>query len=63
MAATRWRRRPIRPAADGGAVEAVSARPCGAEVLGVQWHPEWDVAGSVASQRFFALVGTALRGE
>ena len=27
-------------AADDGLVEAVSARPCGADVLGVQWHPE-----------------------
>ncbi|MEH3036908.1 MAG: gamma-glutamyl-gamma-aminobutyrate hydrolase family protein [Sphingomonas adhaesiva] len=50
-------------AADDGVIEAVSARPCGADVLGVQWHPEWDVGGSVASQRFFGLVGAALRGE
>lgn len=42
-------------------VEAVWARPCGADVLAVQWHPEWDVATSAASRSFFALIGAALR--
>lgn len=49
-------------AADDGLIEAVSARPCGAEVLGVQWHPEWDAGASPASRAFFALIGGALRG-
>ena len=48
-------------AADDGVIEAIAARPCGADVLAVQWHPEWDVAASAASQRFFGLVGDALR--
>lgn len=49
-------------AADDGLVEAVSARPCGADVLGVQWHPEWDAATSPASRAFFSLIGAGLRG-
>ena len=43
-----------------GLIEAFSARPCGADVLAVQWHPEWDVAGSTASQAFFSLIGKSL---
>ena len=49
-------------AADDGLVEAVSARPCGADVLGVQWHPEWDADTAPASRAFFALIGAGLRG-
>jgi putative glutamine amidotransferase len=49
-------------AADDGLIEAVSARPCGADVLGVQWHPEWDTANSPASRAFFSLIGAGLRG-
>jgi putative glutamine amidotransferase len=48
-------------AADDGLVEAISARPCGADVLAVQWHPEWDVDRSAQSRAFFSLVGTSLR--
>lgn len=48
-------------AADDGLVEAFSARPCGADVLAVQWHPEWDTAGCESSQAFFQLIGAALR--
>jgi putative glutamine amidotransferase len=47
-------------ASDDGVIEAIAARPCGADVLAVQWHPEWDVSWSRASQRFFALMGEAL---
>jgi putative glutamine amidotransferase len=43
-------------------IEAVSARPCGGEVLAVQWHPEWNVQGCGVSRRFFRLLGAALRG-
>lgn len=49
-------------AVDDGLVEAVSARPCGAEVLGVQWHPEWEADRCANSRAFFALIGDALRG-
>lgn len=49
--------------ADDGLIEAVAARPCGADVLAVQWHPEWDVARCSASRSFFTLIGDALRGH
>jgi putative glutamine amidotransferase len=53
----------VEAVAEGdGLVEAVAARPCGGDVLGVQWHPEWDVADAPASRAFFHLLGTALRG-
>ena len=48
--------------ADDGLVEAVSARPNDADVLGVQWHPEWDVAHAPASRAFFTLIGESMRG-
>lgn len=48
---------------EDGIVEAVAARPCGADVLAVQWHPEWDVARSMASQTFFRMIGATLRGS
>ncbi len=50
-------------AADDGLIEAVSARPCGADVLGVQWHPEWDAGTAPASRAFFRLIGAGLRGH
>ncbi|AXJ96890.1 gamma-glutamyl-gamma-aminobutyrate hydrolase family protein [Sphingomonas sp. FARSPH] len=48
---------------DDGLIEAVSARPCGGAVLGVQWHPEWDVDRSPASRAFFTLLGAGVRGQ
>ena len=48
-------------APEDGLIEAVWARPCGADVLGVQWHPEWDVDRSAESRAFFGLVGNALQ--
>lgn len=42
-------------------VEAVAARPCGADVLAVQWHPEWNVGRCDASRTFFGMIGDALR--
>lgn len=50
-------------AADDGLIEAIWARPCGADVLAVQWHPEWNVDRSTESRAFFTLVGTALRAS
>ncbi|MES2337075.1 MAG: gamma-glutamyl-gamma-aminobutyrate hydrolase family protein [Pseudomonadota bacterium] len=50
-------------ASDDGLVEAISARPAGGDVVGVQWHPEWDVATSAPSRAFFAMIGRSLRGE
>ncbi|RZT52958.1 putative glutamine amidotransferase [Sphingomonas sp. BK036] len=50
-------------ATDDGLIEAFSARPCGGDVIAVQWHPEWDVAVSDASRAFFSLIGRSLRGS
>lgn len=46
---------------DDGLIEAFSARPCGGDVLAVQWHPEWDVAVSDSSRTFFSMIGRSLR--
>ena len=43
-----------------GLIEAFSARPCGGEVLAVQWHPEWNVDRCGGSRAFFERVGSAL---
>ena len=48
-------------APDDGLVEAVCAGGAGAAVLGVQWHPECDLARP-AGAAFFALLGNAVRG-
>ncbi|MBC9031355.1 gamma-glutamyl-gamma-aminobutyrate hydrolase family protein [Sphingomonas sp. JC676] len=47
-------------ATDDGLVEAFSASPCGAPVVAVQWHPEWNVDASAAGRAFFSLIGDAL---
>jgi putative glutamine amidotransferase len=49
--------------APDGVIEAVAARPNGAPVLAVQWHPEWRWEERPASAAFFRLMGEALRGE
>lgn len=51
---------PEAHAADDGLVEAFSARPHGAPVLAVQWHPEWDAGRRPESRAFFRYVGEAL---
>jgi putative glutamine amidotransferase len=53
----------IEAKAPDGLVEAYSARPNGAPVVAVQWHPEWDAASNPDSQAFFRLLGRAMRGE
>ncbi len=53
----------IEATAPDGVIEAVSAHPNGASVLGVQWHPEWQTDRDAASKEFFGLFGRALRGE
>ncbi|MBU3077921.1 gamma-glutamyl-gamma-aminobutyrate hydrolase family protein [Sphingomonas quercus] len=52
----------VEARAPDGVVEAVSATVNGAQLLGVQWHPEWQVDADAASQGFFGLLGKALRG-
>lgn len=53
----------VEARAPDGLVEAFSARPNGAPLLAVQWHPEWATDDSAQSQTYFHLLGRALRGE
>ena len=53
----------IEAKAPDGLIEAYSARPNGAPVIAVQWHPEWDAARNADSAAFFHLLGRAMRGE
>jgi putative glutamine amidotransferase len=53
----------VEARAPDGLVEAISAAPCGAPVVGVQWHPEWDARANHASRAFFGLIGAAARGD
>lgn len=53
----------VEARAPDGLVEAYSARPNGAPLLAVQWHPEWGTENDPDSQTYFALLGKALRGE
>lgn len=52
----------VEARAPDGLVEAFSARPNGAPLLAVQWHPEWETDDNVESQTYFRLLGQALRG-
>jgi len=49
--------------APDGIVEAVSAKVGDAQVLAVQWHPEWRTDANPDSQAYFRLLGRVLRGE
>jgi putative glutamine amidotransferase len=53
----------IEATAPDGLIEAYSARPNGAPLLAVQWHPEWNTESDSDSQAYFHLLGKALRGE
>ncbi len=53
----------VEATAPDGLVEAFSANISGAQVLGVQWHPEWQPEKHADSQVFFRLMGRALRGQ
>ena len=53
----------VEARAPDGLVEAYSARPNGAPLLAVQWHPEWQTDDNAQSQTYFRLLGRALRGE
>ena len=53
----------IEARAPDGLVEAYSARPNGAPLLAVQWHPEWATENDPDSQTYFHLLGKALRGQ
>jgi len=53
----------VEATAPDGLVEAYSARPNGAPVIAVQWHPEWDADRNDDSKAYFQLLGRAMRGE
>jgi putative glutamine amidotransferase len=53
----------VEARAPDGLIEAYSARPNGAPLLAVQWHPEWGTEDDADSQIYFQLLGKALRGE
>jgi putative glutamine amidotransferase len=53
----------IEARAPDGLIEAYSARPNGAPLLAVQWHPEWATENDPDSQTYFQLLGKALRGQ
>ena len=53
----------VEAEAPDGVIEAVSASPNGAAILGVQWHPEWQADRDAASQEVFRIFGRALRGQ
>lgn len=53
----------VEARAPDGLIEAYSARPNGAPLLAVQWHPEWSTENDPDSQTYFHLLGKALRGE
>ena len=53
----------VEAKAPDGIVEAVSAKVGDAQVLAVQWHPEWRTDANPDSQAFFRLFGRVLRGE
>jgi putative glutamine amidotransferase len=53
----------VEATAPDGVIEAVSAQLGGAQVLAVQWHPEWRTDANPDSQAFFRLLGRILRGE
>lgn len=52
----------VEARAPDGLIEAYSARPNGAPLLAVQWHPEWGTEKDPDSQTYFHLLGKALRG-
>ena len=53
----------VEALAPDGLIEAYSARPNGAPLVAVQWHPEWDADRNIDSAAFFRLLGRAMRGE
>ncbi len=53
----------IEATAPDGVIEAVSARPNGAAILGVQWHPEWQTDGNASARGIFHIFGRELRGD
>jgi putative glutamine amidotransferase len=51
----------IEATAPDGTIEGVRVADAGGYTLGVQWHPEWDVANSPFSMALFRSFGDAAR--
>ena len=51
----------IEARADDGLIEAISVDGAPGFALGVQWHPEWQVADSATSMAIFGAFGDACR--
>ena len=51
----------VEAVASDGQIEAVSMPGAKTFLLGVQWHPEWDVAADPLSRAIFAGFGASLR--
>jgi len=51
----------LEATASDGLIEAFSANIGGAQVLGVQWHPEWRASDNPDGQIYFNLLGEAVR--
>lgn len=49
--------------APDGLVEAFSTTRSGAQILAVQWHPEWDAETNADSRAYFKMLGSAIRGS
>ncbi len=52
----------VEAVAGDGLIEAFSANISGSQVIGVQWHPEWQTDKYPESQVYFQMMGQALRG-
>ncbi len=52
----------VEATAPDGLIEAFSGRIGSADILAVQWHPEWHTAADPDSQTYFQMLGHALRG-
>lgn len=53
----------VEAVAPDGTIEAVSVVGAATFALGVQWHPEWNVARDPISRRLFAAFGAAAREQ
>ncbi|MEX1057454.1 MAG: gamma-glutamyl-gamma-aminobutyrate hydrolase family protein [Natronospirillum sp.] len=53
----------IEAKADDGLIEAFSVKGAKAFAVGVQWHPEWQVADHPHNQQLFAAFGAACRSR
>jgi putative glutamine amidotransferase len=51
----------VEATSEDGLAEAFSAPSASAFALGVQWHPEWQLASNPASMRLFGAFGQACR--